>query len=250
MKMTDDSRVGVWVVIYNYDDFSFGQRDNVWLWLFIQVGASQALGSGRTLRDAAARAIQGWHSRRLFGHGETGNPIVKVCGETLSFYHFFQLHYFSVLPSMLYFFTLSLSRRRTWVLCQRVTNSSKVLVWPLYYFNMFGNFTAIMSSLWNLVIDLGFLKRKKPSSVERNVQVAQFKVTKPQLGLLLPFVPQGFGWFDFWFKSLNCSIILDSLETMVVDVGAPADWVKINVQRFVSFSFESLFITKVLIFFP
>jgi len=30
------------------------------------------------------------------------------------------------------------------------------------------------------------------------------------------------------------------LETMVVDVGPPADWVKINVQKFVSFCLESL----------
>jgi hypothetical protein len=49
----------------------------------MQVGGSQALGSGRTLRDAAARAMQGWHSRRLFGHGEIGDLIVKVCGELL-----------------------------------------------------------------------------------------------------------------------------------------------------------------------
>lgn len=46
----------------------------------MQVGDSQALGSGRALRDAAARAMQGWHSRRLFGNGEIGDPIIKVCG--------------------------------------------------------------------------------------------------------------------------------------------------------------------------
>lgn len=50
----------------------------------MQVGDSQALGSGRALRDAAARAMQGWHSRRLFGNGEIGDPIIKVCGELLS----------------------------------------------------------------------------------------------------------------------------------------------------------------------
>jgi hypothetical protein len=49
----------------------------------MQVSGSQALGSGRTLRDAAARAMQGWHSRRLFGHGEIGD-LAKVCGELLS----------------------------------------------------------------------------------------------------------------------------------------------------------------------
>ncbi len=45
----------------------------------MQVGGSQALGSGRTLRDAAARAMQGWHSQRLLGYGEVAEPIIKVC---------------------------------------------------------------------------------------------------------------------------------------------------------------------------
>ncbi|XP_075674680.1 AT-rich interactive domain-containing protein 6-like isoform X2 [Castanea sativa] len=105
-----------------------------------QVGDSQALGSGRALRDAAARAMQGWHSRRLFGNGEIGDPIIKNL---------------SSMPK--------------------------------------GD---------KQVKSVGLLKRKKPSTVERNIQVTHLKVTKPQL------------------------------ETMVVDVGPPADWVKINVQRF------------------
>ncbi|KAL6996027.1 AT-rich interactive domain-containing protein 5 [Sarracenia purpurea var. burkii] len=37
----------------------------------------QAPGSGRARRDAAARAMQGWHVQRLFGHGEVGEPIIK-----------------------------------------------------------------------------------------------------------------------------------------------------------------------------
>uniref|UniRef100_A0A2N9FZ07 ARID domain-containing protein n=1 Tax=Fagus sylvatica TaxID=28930 RepID=A0A2N9FZ07_FAGSY len=108
----------------------------------MEVSDSQALGSGRALRDAAARAMQGWHSRRLFGNGEIGDPIIKEKN----------------LSSM--------------------PKGDKQLK------------------------SVGLLKRKKPSTVERNVQVANFKVTKPQL------------------------------DTMVVDVGPPADWVKINVQRF------------------
>ncbi|XP_062018943.1 AT-rich interactive domain-containing protein 5-like isoform X2 [Rosa rugosa] len=36
----------------------------------IRADGSQTCGSGRTLRDAAARAMQGWHSQRLFGNGE------------------------------------------------------------------------------------------------------------------------------------------------------------------------------------
>ncbi|XP_041017765.1 AT-rich interactive domain-containing protein 6 isoform X3 [Juglans microcarpa x Juglans regia] len=37
----------------------------------------QAPGSGRARRDAAARAMQGWHSQRLLGYGEVGEPIIK-----------------------------------------------------------------------------------------------------------------------------------------------------------------------------
>ncbi|KAL3539160.1 hypothetical protein ACH5RR_002526 [Cinchona calisaya] len=42
-----------------------------------QAGLSQASGSGRARRDAAARAMQGWHSQRLLGNGEVGDPIIK-----------------------------------------------------------------------------------------------------------------------------------------------------------------------------
>ncbi|KAH9694241.1 protein dead ringer [Citrus sinensis] len=80
-----------------------------------QAAGSQAFGSGRARRDAAARAMQGWHSKRLLGSG--------------------------------------------------------------------------------------LLKRKKPSTVEHSIQVANVKATNPQL------------------------------DTMVIDIGPPADWVKINVQR-------------------
>lgn len=37
----------------------------------------QAPGSGRARRDAAARAMQGWHAQRLVGYGEIAEPIVK-----------------------------------------------------------------------------------------------------------------------------------------------------------------------------
>lgn len=47
----------------------------------MQAAGSQAFGSGRARRDAAARAMQGWHSKRLLGSGEVCQPIIKVCGE-------------------------------------------------------------------------------------------------------------------------------------------------------------------------
>ncbi|KAG6785528.1 hypothetical protein POTOM_007089 [Populus tomentosa] len=38
----------------------------------------QVPGSGRARRDAAARAMQGWHAQRHLGHGEVSEPIAKV----------------------------------------------------------------------------------------------------------------------------------------------------------------------------
>ncbi|OMO72102.1 hypothetical protein CCACVL1_17943 [Corchorus capsularis] len=49
--------------------------------------------------------------------------------------------------------------------------------------------------------NFGLLKRKKPSSLEHGLRVTPLKATKTQL------------------------------DTMVIDIGPPADWVKINVQK-------------------
>ncbi|CAO2834292.1 unnamed protein product [Amaranthus hypochondriacus] len=40
-------------------------------------GNAYQTGSGRVRRDAAARAMQGWHAQRDFGLGEVGEPIIK-----------------------------------------------------------------------------------------------------------------------------------------------------------------------------
>ncbi|KAJ0010867.1 hypothetical protein Pint_33979 [Pistacia integerrima] len=101
----------------------------------------QALGSGRARRDAAARAMQGWHSKRLLGSGEVCQPIIKE------------------------------------------KNSSST------------------PKSDRQIKNIGILKRKKPSSVERTVQVSTMKGANSQS------------------------------DTMVIDIGPPADWVKINVQK-------------------
>jgi len=44
-----------------------------------QTTVYQAPGSGRARRDAAARAMQGWHAQRLLGYGEVAEPATKVC---------------------------------------------------------------------------------------------------------------------------------------------------------------------------
>ncbi|GAV85414.1 HSP20 domain-containing protein/ARID domain-containing protein [Cephalotus follicularis] len=102
---------------------------------------NQASGSGRARRDAAARAMQGWHSQRLLGNGEVSDPIIKDKA------------------------SLSAQKRE------------------------------------KQLKSLGVLKRKKPPFMELAIESAHTKASKPQM------------------------------DTAVVDIGAPADWVKINVQR-------------------
>ncbi|XP_044488643.1 AT-rich interactive domain-containing protein 6-like [Mangifera indica] len=101
----------------------------------------QGLGSGRARRDAAARAMQGWHSKRLLGSGEVCQPIIKE------------------------------------------KNSSST------------------PKSDRQIKNIGMLKRKKPSSVEHTVHISTVKGANSQS------------------------------DTMVLDIGPPADWVKINVQR-------------------
>ncbi|XP_039013182.1 AT-rich interactive domain-containing protein 5-like isoform X1 [Hibiscus syriacus] len=110
-----------------------------------QAGSTQALGSGRAKRDAAARAMQSWHSQRVLDNGEVCHPII-----------------------------------------QDKTSS------PALKSDRQKNF--------------GLLKRKKPSTMEPGSRASQLKATKR--------------WHSFGM-----------LDTMVVDIGAPADWVKVNVQK-------------------
>ncbi|KAK9052097.1 hypothetical protein SSX86_028725 [Deinandra increscens subsp. villosa] len=110
-----------------------------------QTSINQTPGSGRARRDAAARAMQGWHSQRL-GNGEVGDPIIK--DKTSS---------------------TTVKREKQ---------------------------------------GIGLLKRKKPSPGERVVKIARMKASKQQLRYPISL-----------------------LDSTVVDVGPPADWVKINVQR-------------------
>ncbi|KAM1044130.1 hypothetical protein ACFX14_035222 [Malus domestica] len=106
----------------------------------------QTLGSGRALRDAAARAMQGWHSHRHHGNnGEVGDAINKD-------------KHLSTMPKS----------------DKQLKNS----------------------------VNSGLLKRKKPSHMDSGIQVADMKATKTRM------------------------------DTMVFDIGPPADWVKINVKKF------------------
>ncbi|CAH9141117.1 unnamed protein product [Cuscuta epithymum] len=97
--------------------------------------------SGRARRDAAARAMQGWHSQRLLGNGEVGDPIVKEKTST---------------PT---------------------PKREKQLK------------------------SIGLLKRKKLSPVDDVAKVTPMKIPKTHS------------------------------DSMITDIGTPADWVKINVQR-------------------
>ncbi|KAK8562682.1 hypothetical protein V6N12_010755 [Hibiscus sabdariffa] len=98
--------------------------------------STQAPGSGRAKRDAAARAAQSWHSKRVHDNGEDKSSSLTPKSDK-----------------------------------QPKKSAS------------------------------GSLKRKKPSATELVVPSAPLKSKKLQL------------------------------DTMVVDIGAPADWVKVNVQK-------------------
>ncbi|XP_074312493.1 AT-rich interactive domain-containing protein 6-like [Silene latifolia] len=102
---------------------------------------NQAPGPGRARRDAAARAMQGWHSQRVLDNGEVSDPIVKDKNSA------------------------PLSKKEK----------------PL-------------KSLG------GILKRKKPSSPDEAVKPVPMK-----------------------FPKLHS-------DATVIDIGSPADWVKINVR--------------------
>ncbi|XP_076936904.1 AT-rich interactive domain-containing protein 5-like [Bidens hawaiensis] len=104
-----------------------------------QANVIRTPGTGRVRRDAAARAMQGWHSQRLLSNGEVGDPIIK---------------------------------------------------------DKTSNMTASREKQ-----SIGLLKRKKPSPVERGAKFGHVKTSKPQL------------------------------DSAIVDVGLPADWVKINVHK-------------------
>ncbi|XP_038904745.1 AT-rich interactive domain-containing protein 6-like isoform X2 [Benincasa hispida] len=101
---------------------------------------NQGSGSGRARRDAAARAMQGWHSQRLLGNGEVSDPIIKDKN------------------------SLSMQKRE------------------------------------KQLKSIGF-KRKKPAYMEHAMKSTRTKSPKPQL------------------------------DVAVVDIGQPADWVKVNVQK-------------------
>ena len=53
----------------------------LWILNDHQGSAHQITGSGRVRRDAAARAMQGWHAQRFYGIGEAGEQSTKVCQE-------------------------------------------------------------------------------------------------------------------------------------------------------------------------
>ncbi|KAF7138364.1 hypothetical protein RHSIM_Rhsim07G0258000 [Rhododendron simsii] len=105
-----------------------------------EANGHQAPGSGRARRDAAARAMEGWHVQRLYGYGEVGEPIIKD---------------------------------------KNLNN---------------------MPKREKSLKSIGSVKHKRPAEMEHAVKAARTETAK-------------------------------QLVTTVVDVGPPADWVKINVRE-------------------
>ncbi|KAF9673038.1 hypothetical protein SADUNF_Sadunf11G0107400 [Salix dunnii] len=135
-----------------------------------------ASGSGRTRRDAAARAMQGWHSLRFLGNGEVSSPIVKDKNS---------------IP---------------------VQKREKELK------------------------NLGSLKRKKPSYVEHAVKSPHAKSARLRFelpsSLDLPIVIKYLCSREIRTGiDLIGLVFFSRLDVEVTDVGTPADWVKINVQK-------------------
>ncbi|KAG6779906.1 hypothetical protein POTOM_016308 [Populus tomentosa] len=130
-----------------------------------QAGGSQALASGRARRDAAARAMQGWHSQRLLGNGEVCHPIIKVRHLPIS------------------------ANVKFWLSVDCCT-----------FFPSRHNLSSTPKGDKQLKTN-GLLKRKRLSPVEGAVHFGHKKAIKSQG------------------------------DAMVIDVGPPADWVKINVQK-------------------
>ncbi|KAG5007709.1 hypothetical protein JHK85_026251 [Glycine max] len=121
--------------------------------------------SGRARRDAAARAMQGWHSQRLLSNGEFSDPIIKDRN------------------------SLSTQKRE-----KQLKNISMI------YLNARNHQTQLMLSKWHTANHLDHM-------------------------LLWHFgsfadLPASVGMCG-WARS----------DTYVVDIGPPADWVKVNVQK-------------------
>lgn len=60
-------------------------------------------------------------------------------------------------------------------------------MWFLILFKIFFFDGQLLSFSKTWFIDSGLLKRKKPSTVEHSIQVANVKATNPQLGSLVAF---------------------------------------------------------------
>ncbi|KAG6400171.1 hypothetical protein SASPL_136996 [Salvia splendens] len=130
----------------------------------------QGSGPGRARRDAAARAMQGWHAQRLSDYGEVGEPVIK-------------------------------DKNINMVKREKNTKS------------------------------IASLKQKRPNEVELPVKSIRTETSK-QLSLdsfQLPSVGLQADGFSCFLPSF--CLFSDQLVTSVVDVGPPADWVKINIRQ-------------------
>lgn len=91
-----------WCMIYNL---------NIFIWITQGIGydgSSSGPGSGR--RDAAARAMQGWHVQRLYDSGEVGEPIVKVCRNPYLLIHLLvYLLTFSTYAVLIFYFNFTVN---------------------------------------------------------------------------------------------------------------------------------------------
>lgn len=137
--------------------------------------AANQSSSARIRRDAAARAMQGWHAQRLVANGTHGDQNLKV----KKMFPFTGVHFISPFP-----FTSKnlrfLQDKDSIPLSSRGKNLKGFGM--LHNFSLTNGFYATFSHVF-LLPCLGVLKRKKASSPEYTPKLSRGKVNKSQLRL-------------------------------------------------------------------
>lgn len=127
--------------------------------------------------------MRGWHSQRLLGNGEVGDPIIKVWWNFEVFIFIFHF-LFSYIHRIVQCF--SFLRIGMLCLCKSVKSSLRASVWSsipcAINFNFVGVTMLDYSRYWIMhFIDSDVPKRKSPSYMDNAVKAARSKPSRPQL---------------------------------------------------------------------
>ncbi|KAH9626491.1 hypothetical protein KSS87_020193 [Heliosperma pusillum] len=147
--------------------------------------------SGRVRRDAATRAMQGWHAQRKSGYVEAGEPIVKDKNPSSSHKREKHLKNIGVKPRK----SSNFEHEEDDMLADTDKQLRSEYFLSFVYYD-------IISSISNraLSVYLGLVN----------------------IGLFIP---------SYSCFSIDLVAFIDRLVATIIDVGPPADWVKINVRE-------------------